>query len=146
MFTEQNGDLLHAEADLSAHHPFAADSQGGQVFGDFFHAYVEQIVRNVLESQRVALPQAHSMTKRASRPKEKKPRVTPSDLGLTRREVEVLRILAQGKSNKEICRELNIAQGTVKIHARNLCAKLNVARRTEAIAAVNRMGLALEAN
>ena len=89
MFTEQNGDLLHAEADMSMHHHFGADSQGGQAFGDFFHAYVEQIVRSVLESQQAQMaPQQPSIAKRASRVKEKKPRVMPADLGLTRREVE----------------------------------------------------------
>ncbi|HKY02583.1 MAG TPA: LuxR C-terminal-related transcriptional regulator [Burkholderiales bacterium] len=108
---------------------------------------MEEIVRSVID-QLIAsgvFPQLASSGKDAASTEQKAPRVMPADLGLTRRETEVLRILAQGKSNKEICRELNIAIGTAKIHTRSVCAKLNVTRRAEAVAAVNRMGLVLEA-
>lgn len=68
------------------------------------------------------------------------PAVTPAGMGLTPRETEVLQILMQGKSNKMIGRELNIAESTVKLHAKSVCRKLNVARRTEVIVAAIRMG------
>jgi len=60
---------------------------------------------------------------------------------LTPRELDVLRRVAQGKANKEIAKELDITDGTVKIHLTNLFKKLSVTSRTEAIAAAMRQGL-----
>lgn len=115
--------------------------------GFFTRASLEQIVRSVIQQLVAAggtLPQGMLPKQAVAPAPRKKPTTTAADLGLTRREAEVLRVLAQGKSNKEIGRELNIAQGTVKVHMRAVCEKLNVTRRTEAIVLVNRMGLALE--
>jgi len=56
--------------------------------------------------------------------------------GLTRREVEVLRALASGQTNKQIARELTIEEVTVKLHLRRSYAKLNVRNRIEAVRAV----------
>lgn len=53
---------------------------------------------------------------------------------LSDREVQVLRLVAQGKSNTEIVDVLNIAEGTVKNHITNLYDKLNVHTRSEAVA------------
>jgi len=60
---------------------------------------------------------------------------------LTERELEVLALLARGKSNKEIGTDLFISESTVKGHLRNLFTKLNVQSRTEAITAASRRGL-----
>ena len=60
---------------------------------------------------------------------------------LTGRELEVLTLLAHGKSNKEIGASLYISETTVKAHLRSVFAKLNVLSRTEAIAAASRHGL-----
>jgi DNA-binding NarL/FixJ family response regulator len=60
---------------------------------------------------------------------------------LTSREVDVLKLLARGRSNKEIGTDLFISETTVKSHMRSIFAKLNVMSRTEAIAAANRRGL-----
>jgi two-component system NarL family response regulator len=60
---------------------------------------------------------------------------------LTGRELDVLSLLAQGKSNKEIGANLYISETTVKAHLRSIFAKLNVLSRTEAIAAASRRGL-----
>ena len=60
---------------------------------------------------------------------------------LTMRELTVLRLLADGKANKEIGAELHIAEGTVKVHLKHLFEKLGVSSRTEAIAAAARRGL-----
>ena len=60
---------------------------------------------------------------------------------LTTREVDVLQLLARGRSNKEIGSDLFISETTVKTHVRSIFAKLNVLSRTEAIAAANRRGL-----
>jgi DNA-binding NarL/FixJ family response regulator len=56
-----------------------------------------------------------SMERRAEGPDEPAPR-SAQDLGLTGRQRQVLALLAQGKSNKQICRELGLAEATVKIH------------------------------
>jgi len=60
---------------------------------------------------------------------------------LTEREMEVLRLLAEGLSNKEIAGRLVITEGTVKNHVSNLIAKLNVRDRTQAILKAQEYGL-----
>lgn len=60
---------------------------------------------------------------------------------LTARELEVLRLLSEGKSNKAVGAQLSIAEVTVKSHVRAVFEKLNVLSRTEAIAVANRTGL-----
>jgi len=60
---------------------------------------------------------------------------------LTMRELNVLRLLADGKTNKEIGAALSIAEGTVKVHVTHLFEKLGVSNRTEAITAAVRRGL-----
>jgi DNA-binding NarL/FixJ family response regulator len=60
---------------------------------------------------------------------------------LTGRELQVLTLLARGKSNKEIGANLYISETTVKAHLRSIFSKLNVLSRTEAIAAASRRGL-----
>jgi DNA-binding NarL/FixJ family response regulator len=69
---------------------------------------------------------------------------TPREAGLTERQAQVLALLVQGKSNKLICRALDLAEGTVKIHVTAILRALNVANRTEALVAVSRMGLRLD--
>ena len=64
-----------------------------------------------------------------------------SQLQLTMRELGVLRLLAKGKSNKEIGVALSIAESTVKVHVTNLFEKLKVSSRTEAIAVAAHRGL-----
>ncbi len=56
-----------------------------------------------------------------------------SSLGITEREREVLQLLADGRSNKEIAARLELSPNTVKTHVARLFEKLQVARRTEAI-------------
>ena len=60
---------------------------------------------------------------------------------LSVREREVLGLLAQGLSNKELARALSLSENTVKTHLANLYAKLGVGKRTEALAAARRFGL-----
>ena len=60
---------------------------------------------------------------------------------LTKRETEVLGLLAQGKSNKEISRTLNIAEQTVKSHVSHILDKLSVPSRTQAALYAIRVGL-----
>jgi DNA-binding NarL/FixJ family response regulator len=60
---------------------------------------------------------------------------------LTPRQVEVLRLLARGLTNKEICGVLGIAEGTVKAHAVRIYEILNVTNRTEAATRLRELGL-----
>ena len=60
---------------------------------------------------------------------------------LSAREIEVLKLIAQGKSNKEIASTLFISEGTVKSHVKAIFAKMNVITRTEAVANATRRGL-----
>ena len=60
---------------------------------------------------------------------------------LSQREIEVLRLIAQGKSNKEISSELYLALNTVKRHAYNIYNKLGVNRRTQAVSRARSLGL-----
>jgi LuxR family maltose regulon positive regulatory protein len=69
--------------------------------------------------------------------------LTPSPLvePLTERELEVLRLMAAGLSNREIADELVLALGTVKAHLHNVYGKLGVRRRTEAAARARELRL-----
>src|SRR6266849_5510671 len=60
---------------------------------------------------------------------------------LTERETEVLRLLVQGQSNKEIARDLQIVEDTVKTHVKHILAKLGVQSRTQAVLWAIRLGL-----
>ena len=60
---------------------------------------------------------------------------------LSQRECEILQLIAQGLSNREIGERLFLALDTVKGHNRNLFAKLLVRRRTEAVARARELGL-----
>lgn len=62
-------------------------------------------------------------------------------LKLSERQREVLRLLAAGKANKQICRELDIGEGTVKVHIAAVFRLLEVSNRTEAANAARRLGL-----
>ncbi len=61
---------------------------------------------------------------------------------LTGRETEVLRLLARGRSNKEIAADLSIAEKTVKTHVSHILGKLGVSSRTQAALHATRIGLA----
>lgn len=57
---------------------------------------------------------------------------SPDEAGLTEQESKILELIADGKSNKLIAKELNIAEGTVKVHVKHLLKKLNLRSRVEA--------------
>jgi NarL family two-component system response regulator LiaR len=66
----------------------------------------------------------------------------PTEEPLTEREVDVLRLVAQGLSNQEIAETLTIGVGTVRTHVSNILAKLHLANRTQAALYALREGLA----
>jgi len=87
-------------------------------------------------SREVPLP-SQPATKR---PDADVPHALPSDVGLTERQFEVLKLMMQGKSNKAICRVLGLAEQTVKNHITAILNALNVTNRTEAVIAVIKLG------
>lgn len=60
---------------------------------------------------------------------------------LTQRELDVLQQLAQGRSNKDIARRLQISEGTAKTHVKAILTKLDAISRTEAVAVAHQRGL-----
>jgi DNA-binding NarL/FixJ family response regulator len=64
-----------------------------------------------------------------------------SELGLTTRELDVLRCVADGLTNAEIAKSLFISEKTAGTHVSNILRKLGVARRTEAATVAHRLGL-----
>jgi DNA-binding NarL/FixJ family response regulator len=71
--------------------------------------------------------------------------VSPLEIGLSHRQLEVLALLMQGKSNKVICRTLQLAEPTVKNHVTAILKALKVTNRTEALIAINELGWKLPA-
>jgi DNA-binding NarL/FixJ family response regulator len=65
----------------------------------------------------------------------------PAASELTARETEILTLVADGRSNAEIARQLFISAKTVSVHVSNILAKLGAAGRTEAAAIARRQGL-----
>lgn len=84
----------------------------------------------VAELNRVSSPQS------LAKPQEQ-PLVEP----LSDRELEILHILAEGASNREIAQQLFITEGTVKNHVTNILGKLNVRDRTQAALKAKELGL-----
>jgi DNA-binding NarL/FixJ family response regulator len=69
--------------------------------------------------------------------------VTPTSLKslLTERQLDVLRLLAKGRPNKEIARQLNLAEGTVRVHVNAVLKALSARNRTEAALVARNAGL-----
>ena len=63
------------------------------------------------------------------------------DLGITKRELEILELIAQGMSNREIAEKLFVSENTVKTHSSRLFDKLSAKRRTQAVQIAKEMGL-----
>ncbi|MCA9922679.1 MAG: response regulator transcription factor [Anaerolineales bacterium] len=60
---------------------------------------------------------------------------------LTQREMTVLRLLAHGRSNRDIAAELTVSEETIKTHVGNILSKLHMAQRTQAVIAALKQGL-----
>jgi DNA-binding NarL/FixJ family response regulator len=82
-----------------------------------------------------AAPSGHATGRKSN------PAPTPLEEPLTERELEVLKAIAAGLSNREIAKRLVITEGTVKNHVSNLIAKLNVRDRTQALLKAQDLGL-----
>ncbi len=88
--------------------------------------------KEVLVVKEVMVPAPQSFTLNEQRLK---------DLGITRRELEILELIAQGLSNREIADKLFVSESTVKTHSSRLFDKLSARRRTQAVQIAKEMGL-----
>ncbi len=70
------------------------------------------------------------------------PELPPTKDPLTKREMEILKLVAQGMTNQEIADKLVVSEGTVRIHISNLLGKLHLANRTQAALYALKEGLA----
>lgn len=87
-------------------------------------------IRTVHQGHRAVAPEiASQLLERVPRP------------GLSSRETEILRLIAKGKSNKEIAAGLAISEGTVRVHASNVFAKLGCSDRAQAVSEAFRRGI-----
>jgi NarL family two-component system response regulator LiaR len=73
---------------------------------------------------------------------QRKSDLPPTEEPLTEREVDVLKLVAQGLTNQEIAEKLFIGEGTVRTHVSNILSKLHLANRTQAALYALREGLA----
>lgn len=93
-------------------------------------------LQRVAQGHRVISPQVTAALAEAlSRPRP------PTAIPLTGRELDVLRGVSQGQSNKHISRQLNITEGTVKVHMTNVMGKLDAANRTDAVRIARSQGI-----
>ncbi len=93
---------------------------------DLVEKLTEAAAGHIILTERLVNLLAHAMRHDAVHPK------TSSDAGLTDQEQRILELVASGKSNKLVARELNITEGTVKVHVKHLLRKLNLRSRVEA--------------
>jgi DNA-binding NarL/FixJ family response regulator len=103
---------------------------------------METAVRLVLAGGKYLPPEVLAR-RTATAPSTRQPGNTAAvaTLGLTERQMQVLRLIARGASNKAICRELGLAERTVKAHVTAVFRALNVDSRTQAALAAARLGL-----
>jgi len=104
-----------------------------------FEVYVALVALAFLE---LGLWAGSRLSRRALSPAPFEPNTrVQQTLGISERELEVLELLAAGRSNKEIAGRLHVSPNTVKTHVAKLYGKLDVGRRTEAIRRARELGM-----
>ena len=94
-----------------------------------------------IEASAAGLVALHPNALPALFPHREQPELDPAEQTLTPREIEVLRMMAEGLGNKAIASRLLISDHTVKFHVSSIFAKLGVSSRTEAVMVGIRQGL-----
>ncbi len=120
---------------------FAAVKAGalGYLLKDSSPDELVQAIRDVNQGMPSLQPAiARKLLREISTPPDRPPTVDP----LTEREMSVLKLIAQGKSNQDIAEVLVIGEGTVRYHVSNILGKLHLANRTQAALYALREGLA----
>jgi DNA-binding NarL/FixJ family response regulator len=120
--------LTTYEGDEDIHRALEAGARA-YLLKDMVRTELLQTIREVLAGHRHISPTA------AARLAEHTPRI-----GLSERELQVLKLIAKGLRNKEIGANLNIAEDTVKIHIKNIFEKLDVIDRTQAVVMASQRG------
>jgi DNA-binding NarL/FixJ family response regulator len=112
----------------------------GYVLKDASQRELVSAVRRVLRGEALLRPDLTAqLISRLGR--EHRPAAPAGPERLTPREHEVLRLLAQGQTNREIASALVVSVGTIKVHVEHILAKLNVADRTQAAVRAVELGL-----
>jgi len=141
---EAQGQLTQAEDALSKAVSLAFPEGYLRVFLDMGHP-----LQGILERLARRAPGEHVRTLLNAFRQEKGVEITPPLISiagilldpLSKRELEVLKLLAEGLSNKEIASQLFVAPGTIKQHLKNICRKLDVHGRVQAIRRGQELGL-----
>jgi len=111
----------------------------GYLLKDSVPGDVVRAIRQIHRGESSLHPRiARMLMRELSQAGEQPPTTDP----LTGRELEVLRLVAQGKSNQQIADELALTVGTVRVHVSNILGKLHLASRTQATLYALREGLA----
>lgn len=121
--------LTTFDGDADIHHALAAGARG-YLLKHMARTRLVDAVRAVADGRRAVAPEV------AERLAEAVPRTE-----LTARELQVLRLIARGLSNKEIAGELELTEGTVKVHVNHILQKLGVDDRTAAVTLAIRRGV-----
>lgn len=121
--------LTTFDGDTDIHHALAAGARG-YLLKHMARTRLVDAVRAVADGRRAVAPEV------AERLAEAVPRAE-----LTARELQVLRLIARGLSNKEIGGELELTEGTVKVHVNHILQKLGVDDRTGAVTLAIRRGV-----
>lgn len=105
----------------------------GYLLKDMEIDLLEQLLKQAKDGETVVAPDLTSLLARAVVSKDDKPSQAVTDTyNLTPREMDILRHIAQGQSNKDIASALGIVDGTVKLHVRAVLKKLKVQSRVQA--------------
>jgi DNA-binding NarL/FixJ family response regulator len=120
--------LTTFDGDEDIHRALAAGARG-YLLKDMMRTDLLAVIRSVHRGQRgIPAPVAARLA-------EHMPRI-----GLTPRELEVLRLVADGLSNAQVAERIGRTEGTVKVHLKNILQKLDVRDRTEAVTTALRRG------
>lgn len=117
------------EGDEDIHRALEAGAQGYIIKGMPYQVLIEALQKVHSGGRFLPPPVARALASRMP------------DSDLSSRELEVLRLLVAGRSNKEIASELGITEATVKSHVSTILARLNVSDRTQAVVTALQRGL-----